>query len=936
MKFRRQRVAIMLLLTGVLPLMAKDDTPTNGETYFENDEAPSLEQNAAEKMHDNDILTSIPNLQSLQNIGIEESIALEEFVDILEHNTRIRSLEQEFNYRIRGRSSSIWHSSNLTCPSSNEPFSLEKNSVEEEDLDRSEGDFTNNMATPSNNATTATTAAVDGDSTNNQMEEKSEADTDIIKEEDDEDDVVAKRLIVDYASKSAGALILESSESMKGASNLLVGDKDRYAITPCSTGKKFVVIGLSEDILVKQIKISNYERYASLVEEFQVFGSQTINNNQPSWIDLGTFTAKNRGNTEQSFDLKEPSWARYLKFRFMTHYGSEHYCTLSQVKVHGSTMLQGFHEQWNEGEEENDSLEGKGTEEQESKSKEDEEIVDQRQTEGENVVTENEHITKQGNVGTKVDDIISTNTIEGTADQHWGESSKEKNTNTNDVLIEDVQHTIVSDDGMKEEKLKTALLLPSFDIDSSSIPKALASPRFLRPATHKSYNAAFTKIDFLDTIGAINPNTCRYDFNNPIKNVDTEECNIGNNNNDQDYSTTTVTDAMQTLSLTIQSTIGMTIDLQQTIQTMIGNALPRVKSYIGENIPHQVHDDDSKNQPESDDNKRSKKVEEESNEKKNEELLKVQAEIYIPSSPTTIVDGRILDIQLSAGLSEVLSRYPSSKCLESLDFMEFKRRSIAKASSNGSPTAGKVLAPIFKTLTDEIKVLQISQNVHDQFSRALIVCYQSIMIEMANEQKVIHSKQEERLSKLESEMMRMMEEKDDSISQSVLFWKFWDISSSFLMNPYDYSMNFFEKQAYRVGQLEFFSPYSFEHYYGIMIGGIKSAWVNIGKQLKIIIATIIIIILMRWLMQKPKSSSTRINSQPSSNLKEKNEVSSSPSSHTTATGVGIPLLADDTNKITGQKKKKEEVLKTTLKGGGRSLLKAIGKGGQFQRKMIRY
>jgi len=36
-----------------------------------------------------------------------------------------------------------------------------------------------------------------------------------------------------------------------------------------------------------------------------------------------------------------------LKFRFMTHYGSEHYCTLSQVKVRGSTMLQGFHQQWN-------------------------------------------------------------------------------------------------------------------------------------------------------------------------------------------------------------------------------------------------------------------------------------------------------------------------------------------------------------------------------------------------------------------------------------------------------------------------------------------------------------------------------------------------------------------------------------------------------------
>jgi len=44
---------------------------------------------------------------------------------------------------------------------------------------------------------------------------------------------------------------------MKGASNLLVGDKNKYDITPCSTDKKFVVISLLEDILVKQIKMSN-------------------------------------------------------------------------------------------------------------------------------------------------------------------------------------------------------------------------------------------------------------------------------------------------------------------------------------------------------------------------------------------------------------------------------------------------------------------------------------------------------------------------------------------------------------------------------------------------------------------------------------------------------------------------------------------------------
>eukprot|EP00957_Ditylum_brightwellii_P183582 13983378-Ditylum_brightwellii.AAC.1 len=64
-----------------------------------------------------------------------------------------------------------------------------------------------------------------------------------------------------------------------------------------------------------------------------------------TFVDIGEFVAHS-GNGEQSFDLDEPAWARYLKFRFSTHYGAEHYCTVSQIKVHGSTMTQGFQEQY--------------------------------------------------------------------------------------------------------------------------------------------------------------------------------------------------------------------------------------------------------------------------------------------------------------------------------------------------------------------------------------------------------------------------------------------------------------------------------------------------------------------------------------------------------------------------------------------------------------
>lgn len=162
--------------------------------------------------------------------------------------------------------------------------------------------------------------------------------------------------LVDYASKLAGAQVLEHPPSFKGASNLLTGDKDKYSIAPCED-KKYVVIGLSEDILVKKIKLSNYERYSSRVKKFEVLASQEYPTpTEEHWNSIGTYEAQSKSG-EQVFELENPTWARYLQFRFLSHYGSEHYCTLSQIKVHGSTMLQGFHEQWVESEKKDLELE---------------------------------------------------------------------------------------------------------------------------------------------------------------------------------------------------------------------------------------------------------------------------------------------------------------------------------------------------------------------------------------------------------------------------------------------------------------------------------------------------------------------------------------------------------------------------------------------------
>jgi len=48
----------------------------------------------------------------------------------------------------------------------------------------------------------------------------------------------------------------------------------------------------------------------------------------------------------QAFLIENPLiWARYLRIEFLTHYGSEYYCPLSLLRVHGTTMMEEFRHQ---------------------------------------------------------------------------------------------------------------------------------------------------------------------------------------------------------------------------------------------------------------------------------------------------------------------------------------------------------------------------------------------------------------------------------------------------------------------------------------------------------------------------------------------------------------------------------------------------------------
>ena len=91
------------------------------------------------------------------------------------------------------------------------------------------------------------------------------------------------------------------------------------------------------------VALANYEKYSSTVKEFQLLASTSFPTEE--WINLGVYEAVPRLG-EQYFNVTTSSvHTRYLKFKFLTHYDNEALCTLSQIKVHGTTVIASFKEE---------------------------------------------------------------------------------------------------------------------------------------------------------------------------------------------------------------------------------------------------------------------------------------------------------------------------------------------------------------------------------------------------------------------------------------------------------------------------------------------------------------------------------------------------------------------------------------------------------------
>jgi len=145
-----------------------------------------------------------------------------------------------------------------------------------------------------------------------------------------------------YASFDCAATVLKTNPECKGATSVLVENKDSYLLNECSAKNKFLIVELCNDILVDTVVLANFEFFSSMFRTFRVSVSDRYPVKLDKWRELGAFEARNSRQV-QAFLVENPLiWARYLRIEFLTHFGNEYYCPVSLLRVHGTTMMEEF------------------------------------------------------------------------------------------------------------------------------------------------------------------------------------------------------------------------------------------------------------------------------------------------------------------------------------------------------------------------------------------------------------------------------------------------------------------------------------------------------------------------------------------------------------------------------------------------------------------
>ena len=662
-----------------------------------------------------------------------------------------------------------------------------------------------------NTATTTTTATDTSDdnsndtSTSSTSEGENREGQDI--EETEEEQVEEKIIKVDHANKSSGALILEKSPNFEGTSNLLSNNRDIYAMVPCDVqGTKYIIVGLSEDILIKQIKLSSFERYSSTIKKFQVLGSQTYPIST-EWEDLGTYDAKPwfKENKLQNFDLKEPSWARYLKFRLLTHYGDEHYCTMTQIQVHGSTTLQGYHEMQQKLAEES-SINGQKEHQENEKIanvdaiKPDTNIEEEKQENNPN----QEQVPKQDE---KVSDKKSTSTKETevhvTSDSNENERTNQavQTASKSDVTnqVEESRENVAADVNSKGDNNKNEDHLINEDShyqdSSTNISTNEADGEIMKLEDNESINAS--RDPTIPTTASV--------YSSEKEPGSTTQSKEMQNSVEKKISTTSKQDTQKVVDKRTSTTKEGGTDIVESKNVnddsdMTNDADDNVSKKEGANKDTKTSagkEESSVKINTSSEPKSKQETKKHEKEIKSNPIQSQQQQQHQPLHNNDNHHHESSHNDSGSATSSVMTKYdtkrfPNAACLESLNFNDFKANHIradtlrTQTSTDGLPSMPKN-QPIFKELTDGIKVLQTSHGIYEQYIKEVTTCYQRVISGMVSQIDSLEKDQSNRFIHIEEQIQFILNGKEENKQSTVSWWHPIVVArvTSFLLSNWD-------------------------------------------------------------------------------------------------------------------------------------------------------
>ena len=144
-----------------------------------------------------------------------------------------------------------------------------------------------------------------------------------------------------YASADCGAKIVAGNPEGRNTGGILNENRDDYMLNKCSLESSWVTVELCDYIQVLSIELSVHELFSSLPKNFTMSLSLQGGVKQEDWLPPTLFTAKNvRGDQVFRVPTAEQHHARFVKLNLVSHYGSEHYCPITTLRVFGANYVE--------------------------------------------------------------------------------------------------------------------------------------------------------------------------------------------------------------------------------------------------------------------------------------------------------------------------------------------------------------------------------------------------------------------------------------------------------------------------------------------------------------------------------------------------------------------------------------------------------------------